>query len=99
MPTSQPATCWGAFPGIPTWGWLMLSTTATTCSFVTGTCVMLASGWNIEPPLPRLDHVLLVTVVQVGRGPRHLDERRVDHDVVPADVPLADHDLQVDVPR
>src|SRR5512133_2954906 len=31
MPTSQPSTCWGALPGMDTWGWLMLSTSATTC--------------------------------------------------------------------
>src|SRR5689334_2258610 len=98
-PTRCPKTCCEAFPGIETCGWLMLSTTATTCSRSAGTNVRLGSGWNTRSPprSARVDDELLGAVVHLGGVPGGLDERHVDHDVVAADVPLPHDDPELDV--
>src|SRR5512138_952819 len=101
-PARIPNTSCDALPGMETCGWLMLSTTATSCSFAAGTNAMLGSGLNgTRPPRrrtsARLHDELLGAVVDLRGRPRGLDERDVDHDVPAADVPLADHDLQLHV--
>src|SRR5512133_2123628 len=102
MPTRCPNTCCEAFPGIETCGWLMLSTTATTCSRAAGIHVMLGSGWNtgasVAPASARIDDELLGLVVDLRRGALGLHEGAVDHQVIAADVPLPDDDPERHVP-
>src|SRR5262245_40378379 len=83
-----PATFCGGLPGIDTWGWLLLSITATTDSRRTGMKRMLGFGVNMA--LPGSDGELFRHITSLGRGALHLNERVVDHDVVAACVPFTD---------